>query len=93
MGVGRGRKWSQSREVLRAFPHLIVIWFVVTKRLRLTAATAADDDSFVTLTSAGLNDAAALHLSAKFRVMRVEVLVSAWEGGVGGIMSTFCKKS
>lgn len=74
MGGGCGRKWSQSQEV---FPYLIVIWFVVTQRLSLTAAAAADDDSFVALTSAGLHDAAALHLSAKFRVMRVEVLVSA----------------
>lgn len=59
------------------FPYLIVIWFVATKRLRLTAAAAADADSFVALASAGLRNAAALHLSAKFRVMRVEVLVSA----------------
>lgn len=78
MGGGYGRKWSQSWEVLRVFPYLIVIWFVATKRLSLTAAAAvADNDPFVALTSAGLHDAAALHLSAKFRVMRVEVLVSA----------------
>lgn len=77
VGGGCGRKWSQSGEVLRVFPYLIVIWFVATKRLRLTAAAAADADSFVALASAGLHDAAALHLSAKFRVMRVEVLVSA----------------
>lgn len=62
---------------VRVVPHLIVIWFVVTKCLRLTAAAAADDDSFVALTPAGLSDAAALHLGAKFRVLRVEVLVSA----------------
>lgn len=82
VGGGCRRKWSQSQEVLTVFPHLIVIWFVVTKRLHLTAATAADEDSFVALTAAGLHDAAAaLHLSAKFRVMRVEALISTWERG------------
>lgn len=77
MGGDCGRKWSQSGEVLWVFPYLIVIWFVATKCLSMTAAAAADADSLVALTSAGLHDAAALHLSAKFRVMRVEVLVSA----------------
>lgn len=49
------------------FPYLIVIWFVVTS---LSLAV----DSLFGFTSAVVDD---FHLGAKFRVMRVEVLVSS----------------
>lgn len=52
------------------FPYLIVIWFVARKRLGVAA------DSLLAFSSARLNG---FHLSAKFRVMGVEVLVSSWE--------------
>lgn len=58
----------EVRKHYRVFPYLIVIWFVVTKRPSLT------DDSFLCFTSALVNG---FHLSAKFRVLRVEVLVSS----------------
>lgn len=52
------------------FPYLIVIWFVARKRLGVAA------DSLLAFSSARLDG---FHLSAKFRVMGVEVLVSSWE--------------
>lgn len=58
----------EVRKQYRVFPYLIIIWFVVTKSLSLT------DDSFLCFTSALVNG---FHLSAKFRVLRVEVLVSS----------------
>lgn len=52
----------------RVFPYLIIIWFVVRKLLTVA------DDSFLGFSSAVVN---CFHLSAKFRVLRMEVLVSS----------------
>jgi len=54
----------------RAFPYLIVIWFVVRKLVAVAV------DFFLGFSSTVVNG---FHLSAKFRVLRVEVLVSSLE--------------
>lgn len=58
----------EGRKCYRVFPYLIVIWFVVRKRLAVTV------DSFLGFSSALVDG---FHLSAKFRVLRVEVLISS----------------
>lgn len=68
MPSGCVRERMGSTVLQRVFPYLIVIWFVVRKLLAVAV------DSFLGFSSARVN---CFHLSAKFRVLRVEVLVSS----------------
>lgn len=61
-----------STDLYRVFPYLIIIWLVVRELL------AVGVDFFLGFSSALVNG---FHLSAKFRVLRVEVLVSSWVKG------------
>lgn len=67
-------KWAGRGSAPGFFPYLIVIWFVARKRLGVAA------DSLLAFGSAWLDG---FHLSAKFRVMGVEVLVSPWGREMG----------
>lgn len=58
----------RGRELCGVFPYLIVIWFVVRKCLSVAV------DSLLGFSSALVDG---FHLGAKFRVLRVEVLVSS----------------
>lgn len=59
---------GEGMYTVRVFPYLIIIWFVVRELLAVAV------DSFLGFSSALVDG---FHLSAKFRILRVEVLVSS----------------